>query len=362
MKFISSDKVFSHLDRLSQWSECDLVPPITVEVHPSNKCSNKCVYCIAEDLKDGRMMSRDELLKAIGFLDDVGVRGIIFTGGGEPTLNPFIIDGIESASHLGLSMGLITNGMHLTGKLARVVLRNCEWVRVSLDASDRETYKKIRGVDAYSIVRKNLSELVKLKKRLKSDCTIGTQMVVNEFNYDKILRFVLSFKRVDCVKVRPLSFEASGLNYIQVRPLEAMVEEKPYSVLMKKRILEDLDFVRKGVGGCPHVIVSDKWDIVFSGSREYGFSGCHCAEMIGAVDAYGDFYLCCHTVKNAKYKLFNVFTGDWKTFLFERRKILDKCKIMKKVDPLACPVGCRGSNINRRLEGLMGEKEHDNFL
>ena len=60
-KFITSDKVFYHLDRLSDWENGNIVNPITFEIHPSNLCNSKCYYCVAEKILDGHMMSREKL-------------------------------------------------------------------------------------------------------------------------------------------------------------------------------------------------------------------------------------------------------------------------------------------------------------
>jgi sulfatase maturation enzyme AslB (radical SAM superfamily) len=191
--------------------------------------------------------------------------------------------------------------------------------------------------------------MVSLKETFGYSCTIGTQIVVNNYNYKTIREFV-GF----VTKTIP------GIDYIQVRPLEVLPSENPYSLDMLNEIKPQLNQVRIN----KKVIVSKKWDLFWDNpKREYGYTACHCAEFIGVIDAYGDAYLCCHTVKNPNYKYCNVFKLKQKENFFLKR--IDKLKELgesKGLNPRVCPLQCRGSNLNRRLEGLKNEPEHENFL
>ncbi len=346
MKYITSDKIIHHTDELNNWKEGKLVHPITVEVHPSNKCNNACHYCSMHKVKNGQEMSGRELGEVVDFCNTLDVKGLIFTGGGEPLMNENTIDAIAEASKNKIDVGLITNGVLLHPPLNAFLSSLCSWIRISLDAHTPELYKKIRGTDDFYKVTKNIIELLDMKKRRGDKCTIGLQMVVDENNYRHIEKFVQFCKK-----------EFPNIDYIQVRPMEIKLTDKPYNGLEQKIIVDQL--VR--LNDVEKVMISDKWWVVFGKERQFGFSACHCADMIGAIDAYGDFYLCCHMIKNPAYKFCNVFDCSYEDFLDGRETSLSKLKA-KGLNPKLCPVGCRGSNINRMLEGIKRGVKHKNFL
>ena len=64
--------------------------PITADVFLTNYCNNACPYCTYKRWghEDGaREMPFNDFVKYITRLVDLGVAGIILTGGGEPTIN-----------------------------------------------------------------------------------------------------------------------------------------------------------------------------------------------------------------------------------------------------------------------------------
>jgi sulfatase maturation enzyme AslB (radical SAM superfamily) len=348
-KFISSDKVFCHLDQLYNWDKGKKVTPVTVELHLSNVCNNKCFYCCADKVKDMQIMTKDETLKSVEFVADLGAKGIIFSGGGEPTLSSYFEDALYWARDRGLDIGVITNGVSLNEDKQKTVLSKASWVRVSLDAHNEKLYHKIRGTHSFDSVMKNVASLLSKKEALGSKCTVGLQIVVNKYNYREVEDIALFLTR-----------EFKDIDYIQVRPVEIFPNEDGYSLDELNTIEPQLNFLRRR----SKIIVSDKWDIFYNNTKkEYGFSACHCAEFIGAIDAYGDFYLCCHTIKMPEYKYCNIFKIKSTANLFvHRADTLDKLGKTQGLNPTKCFLACRGSNINRRLEGLKNGQEHANFL
>lgn len=347
MKFITSDKIFYHPDILDQWRHKKIVRPVTFEIHPSNRCNNNCYYCSAAKFKDGSLMQSQELEAAIRKLFVMGVKGLIFSGGGEPLCNPATIEAVVFSKRLGLSVGFITNGLLLNAKVSRILLKNCEWIRISLDSLDSLTYKKIRGADSLKEVEKGIKTLLGEKARLKSVCTVGVQSVINKYNCGQIPEFI-----------KKSQGKFKGLDYIQIRPLEVISKNSPYSAKELAWIKRGF-FLAKKNNLLVRTIISVKWNLIF-GKREYGFTACHSYGMIGAVDSHGDIYICCHMVGNDSFRYGNIFR-DSINKIFRQRELVARKTIKYKISRL-CPVGCRGSSINRRLEGLLCGIEHSNFL
>ncbi len=164
MTYISPSKVYAHLDRLAAWQHGEKPAPVTVEWDLSNRCSLGCQSChFAHTHTKGPWAGRDRrlpmafedcgdladtdlVLRALDEMEALGVRGVIWSGGGEPTLHPDWPQIITRAADVGLAQGMYTLGGHLTMRTAAKLAAVASWVVVSLDAPDAGTYAMEKGV------------------------------------------------------------------------------------------------------------------------------------------------------------------------------------------------------------------------
>jgi MoaA/NifB/PqqE/SkfB family radical SAM enzyme len=345
-KFITADKIFYHLDRLDTWLQGKAVYPITVEIHPSDFCNNKCYYCYYR--KEKRFIGKKDFVKILKKLKVIDTKGIILSGGGEPLLNPEINDFLKLVKRNNFSLGLITNLNIYNKELFKNILECAEWCRVSLDASSRKTYKNIRMTDMFTTVLDNIKMLVKLRNEMSSHTTLGIQMVVCKENINEVFRFI---KLASDLKI----------DYSQIRPLEILPDElNPYSRKDYEYIVYQYKKARYLETPFYKIIFSNKWDIMNPDHRlnSHGFTFCHGYPFIGAIDARGDFYICCHKVekRDKRFCCGNIITESVK-------KIMDRRKnAMIFLNLKDCYLECRASNLNRKLEGLLSHEEHKNFL
>ena len=105
MENIAGDKMFAHVERALNDRR-----PITADIFLTNYCNNKCPYCTYRrwELEAGAYSMRyEEFVRYAKRLLELGVRGFILTGGGEPTLcRDFkkITDWLEAHSiHYGIN-------------------------------------------------------------------------------------------------------------------------------------------------------------------------------------------------------------------------------------------------------------------
>ena len=343
-KFITSDKIFQHTEQLNNWKIGNGVKPITLELHLTNKCNNACYYCCMWNVKNAQEMTTGQVHGAVDFIGSSGAKGVILSGGGEPTMHKGFDNAVFWLEQKGLDVGVITNGVNWDEQRIKTVLPMIKWVRISLDAINDEQYKAIRGTHQFEQVVANIKKMLELKSHYP-ETTIGVQMVVNKHNYHTIREF-FQF----CMDKIP------EIDYVQIRPLEIRMDETPYSNHELKEIFDAIDTFKH-----PKLQLSDKWDLIM-GEREFGFTKCHCCEMIGTIDAYGDYYLCCHVLKRPEYRFFNIFSHTQSNQVLHKFDTLKALGPSKGLNPDVCPIGCRGSNINRRLEGLANEQKHKNFL
>lgn len=159
-------KPLRHLDRLAAWQKGGMAPPVTLEWDLSNRCSLGCAAChfahthtrgpwahrsrdlpVGQD-RGGDLADTAAVRRALEGARDFGIRAVVWTGGGEPTLHPSWAEIVAHAHACGLQQGMYTLGGHLTPDSAEVLATLAAWVVVSLDADTPGTYAAEKGVSA----------------------------------------------------------------------------------------------------------------------------------------------------------------------------------------------------------------------
>jgi MoaA/NifB/PqqE/SkfB family radical SAM enzyme len=158
-------KALRHADRLVDWRNGLNPAPVTVEWDVTNVCSLGCQSCHFAHTHEagpwatkadrpqtytstGRFASARLIDRALGEMAPAGVKAIVWSGGGEPTLHPELGHIMRLAHDYGLEQGLYTHGGHLTPELVDTIAACLSWVVVSLDACDAETYAAEKRVPA----------------------------------------------------------------------------------------------------------------------------------------------------------------------------------------------------------------------
>jgi MoaA/NifB/PqqE/SkfB family radical SAM enzyme len=100
---------------------------------------------MAQD-KGGDLAYADVVMRALTEAARFGVKGIVWTGGGEPTTHPSWQQIIDHAHGVGLEQGMYTLGGLLTPATGKFLAERASWVVVSLDSADAETYAAEKGV------------------------------------------------------------------------------------------------------------------------------------------------------------------------------------------------------------------------
>lgn len=350
MKYIAPDKIFYHPDRLKAWINDDQVKPITAEIHLSNRCNNACSYCGQKQNHKNENMSLENIKLLRKFMDNVGIKACYFSGGGESTLNKDLFTAIDELKNIEL--GMITNGLVMPDELIKRYVNDFRWVRISLDAADDQTYFNIRGTHSFDTVKNNIKKLIIAKKEIKSDTVVGIQIVVNEHNYDELF-----FITAELLKM------FSDIDYINIRPIEMKINEEPYTQKQLEIIKADITFLKNmenniNIKSSNKIIISEKWQDIFNANKSFGFSTCHSGEFIVTITADGDIYQCCHVTHLDDYRITNIC--DYENYFYCREKTFKFLK-NKGFNSNICPLGCRGSGINKSIESMIKEK-HSNFL
>jgi organic radical activating enzyme len=120
-----------------------LAAPLVVELDPTTVCDLACPECISGQLLQQGGFSSDRLLQIGDELVEMGVKAVILIGGGEPLLHPAVGSLVERLGTGGIHVGVTTNGTQLS-RYRQLLLSHAAWVRVSVDAATRTTYRRFR--------------------------------------------------------------------------------------------------------------------------------------------------------------------------------------------------------------------------
>jgi MoaA/NifB/PqqE/SkfB family radical SAM enzyme len=242
--------------------------PVSVELSLTSQCSQSCLWCSDRNLRS-RSPDRLDLSLLDKLFEELargGTQGVTIEGGGEPTLSPLFPAAVRAARARGLAVGLITNGLNLFRQgLTLADYQDFEWIRVSLDAADPETYRALKGADGFAEALTNLARLTALKPAL----TLGAGYVLTNRN-----------DRPESLDRLAETLRNLGLDYLHIRP----VVDHPG--LVSRR---DLSFLRAKAGGDFSVNLAALGDNIASGNLGLP---CLAHSLSAVIGADGLVWLC----------------------------------------------------------------------
>lgn len=152
-----------------------------VTLYLSERCNSRCVSC--DYWRNGQAdLDLAAVAALLPELLELQTR-VALISGGEPLLNPEWPEIAQLLRANGMRLWLLTSGLSLA-KHARRVASLFDAVTVSLDGTDRDTYRTIRGIDAFDKVCEGLRALAALGAR------VGVRVTVQRANYRQLPQFV----------------------------------------------------------------------------------------------------------------------------------------------------------------------------
>jgi molybdenum cofactor biosynthesis enzyme MoaA len=278
--------------------------PIMADVFLTDVCNNRCKHCMYDHGSAARSMTLDEFKTYATRLRELGVQGIFLTGGGEPTCNPDFDSICAWLEGEKIPYGISTNM-----NILKYVKPN--FMKVTMDAGDPETYKELHGVDALNLVSNNLGKYVYWLEKEHIETKVGVQCITH--SVEQVQAF---YNAVRDLQVR----------YIQFRPVEMRGKnEKDYSAILNKIAeLKRLDSTR---------VVALKYDLI-----DYRPKECYANWSVLTLNTHGDVIYCAHRPDEVIGSILNP-------------KILEKVRAYKP-DMNKCEVPCRLSAGNKCLDGF----------
>ena len=295
----TGDKMYLHADRIAAWQAGVLPYPVTVELDVTNLCNHACPGCnysyLVNIKKDS--ISFDLAQTVIKELGSLGVKAITFSGGGEPLVygEDRIVALMETARAAGMDTALITNGSRLTSER---FLELCQWVRVSLDGYDAETFARFHG-------RKE-GEFHKVCGRLLAFCASAQNRKERGICCATVgagfLTDVGSVARGDFGKMAEFCARFPGLDYLQFRPLVQNMVADP--TLTGQALIAPADLLainaayreaRKFSRPDYRVVLSGgKYETLATPNAGRTYDRCLAHFLEAVISADSRVYICCH--------------------------------------------------------------------
>lgn len=312
---ILENKLIYNLDYVVQQK------PLTAEIFLTNYCNNKCPYCTYARYEGrrekGTYMCFVDFQRYAERLLELGVKGIILTGGGEPTINPDFDRIAAWLEERGVAYGINTN-FNVLKKIKP------KYLKVSFDAWSDESYKAKRGVARYEQARKNIIAYREWQRAEGFSTSLGIQSLVQTM--DDIDKFYEANKDLD-------------VDYIVFRPVESKqggyYEERSESEFVM-RLLEL-------AGQDERVSINYKW---FRIGEHFG--KCYANANQIAIDQQGNVMYCC---QKPYEKVGHIMDAD----------ILDKKK-QHQTDMSMCDVPCRLTGANMFIKKIEAGCKDSEFV
>lgn len=127
-------KLLKHLDKLKSIQEGKQPSPVMAHISLINACNLTCSFCCFANRDMTDRLPTEKVKQALRSFKKIGVTGIEYTGGGEPTLHPDFKEIVEYTHELGFKIGLCTNGARI-GKnrpINKDIVSKFSWIRLGM--------------------------------------------------------------------------------------------------------------------------------------------------------------------------------------------------------------------------------------
>jgi MoaA/NifB/PqqE/SkfB family radical SAM enzyme len=144
--------------------------PRSIYIEPTSRCNEFCQQCPRTLLsrEEDRDLSFDDFRRVV---DQFPVlERVVLHGLGEPLLNKELPHMVRYLKDRGTYVLFNSNGVALTLKKGQALIdAGLDEYRLSMDGSSREMYARVRGVDAFDKIWRNIKAFVTLQREQQAD-------------------------------------------------------------------------------------------------------------------------------------------------------------------------------------------------
>jgi len=223
-----------------------LSKPTSLQIEPTTRCNLRCPICqypvwdrsgMDLSLKDFK-----RIIDKIPFLISLNIQGI-----GEPLLHKDLFAMIEYCKKKKIIVGFITNGTLLTEKISqRIVDSGVDWIGISIDSTQKETYEKLRVGACFDTVLNNIKTLVKVRGSKQKPRVL--------------LHFTGTMENIHELPAIVILAKELGVDGVEAQEVQVWGKEYFEKKLSKKRLI-DIEMSRKFVNRAR--IIAEEKGLIF---------------------------------------------------------------------------------------------------
>ena len=340
--------------------------PVLVEVDPSNACNHGCVFCSSSyihfpesrklDTFSRTILPLDLMIRTFNEFDNMGVRAVTLTGGGDPTVNPNLKNIIEhTGNNTNLKLGLYSNGVLFEKyDLYESIVNHVTWVRVGVDAGNAEDYATIRQIKSneWQMMLDNVQKLIETKKRLNSDITLGVGFVITESTVDQVIGFAETFADFD-------------LDYCQYKTdcvnLQRWEEGYTRDFSLFDKIKDDLLVAENILGSKFHCKIEGMEDVLKGAEHLNHYEKCLGSQLQPCLGADGHVYVCPQLIGYKEYSYGSLYEKSFKEIWDDIGIRKSRMNKIENVDCFSnCTQLCKPHLSNKKIWDMYNEFTDEN--
>lgn len=339
--FNSHEKILRYTDKIDYFMNAHKTLIVT-ELDLTNKCNHRCPGCCGHN-ENNAELSKEQVDVIIAGLKSLENKGVILSGGGEPTLSPHFSYTIEEIKRAGMNIGCNSNGGLLDEQKCRVIAKNLEYFRISLDAGSVAMYEKIHGMKPHHFAKtlENIEMFARIKTQIDSKISFGIGFLTSKEtqedmeNFVKIIKDIASRQKgIDFVQFRPFTGDTFDIAPI-LADLQSKYEEEDFKILASYQKYNQMQ-----------------------NAANRGYRKCHGMFFSTCISADFKVWACLHFRQSPAHLL-----GDLREQSLEEIWRGSRIReVYESIDCATCPILCRNDNFNKTLDKLQLEVINSEFL
>jgi radical SAM protein with 4Fe4S-binding SPASM domain len=358
---IDSHKLMYHPRRVSQWldannewSKIKEIYPLYVEISPMGACNHRCTFCSVDYLShDTGKQKIDVLKERIKEMKKLGVKSIMFAGEGEPSLWKPLPGLLDICGQIGIDTSMTTNMVPFTDKNTESFVKNCSWIKASINAGTDKDYAQIHQTkkEDFKKVLRNFEKCVAIKKQQQYKCVLGGQMLLLPENKDSAVSLARELRDIgaDYLVIKPytqnkhgISREHEGLQYNDTLELEKLLknfETDTFKVVFRAHAMNKLK------------------------DEKLPYKTCYSTPNFWAyIMADGGVYTCQTFAGDERFCVGNINEQSFKDIWESDKRKSQLNFMLNELDISECRKNCRMDEVNRYLWSLKNPDPHVNFI
>jgi radical SAM protein with 4Fe4S-binding SPASM domain len=220
--------------------------PVHLQIEPTTNCNLRCEFCNrAKIIKTPKQLTYREFKE---IFDQIMPSKVSLSGRGEPLLADDLCKMIAYAKGRGCSATITTNFTLGATRAEELVDSGIENIRISIESSNAEVYRKIRGADFHGRVLSGIGKVNEIKQRRKRELPhVGFEVVMTKDSINECRGIISLAKEYHVQRINFRTLDIMGVEEKQDDLLFNMTKEEFMGLLQNIKELGRSTGVRTNV-------------------------------------------------------------------------------------------------------------------